>query len=67
MRVQRALDRTVWPHLFGGCHTSRDPVGEIGAAGFTDVSFRRLLVPKEGPTLPTSFHVLGSARCPVVA
>jgi SAM-dependent methyltransferase len=67
MRVQRALDRTVWPHLFGGCHTGRDPVGEIGAAGFTDVSFRRLLVPKEGPTLPTSFHVLGSARCPVVA
>jgi SAM-dependent methyltransferase len=64
MRVQRALDGTVWPHLFGGCHTGRDPVGEIGAAGFTNVSFRRLLVPQSGPVLPTSFHVLGSARCP---
>lgn len=63
-RVQRALDGTVWPRLFGGCHTSRDPVGEIGAAGFTDISFRRLLVPQDGPVLPTSFHVLGSARCP---
>ncbi|HEV7628035.1 MAG TPA: class I SAM-dependent methyltransferase [Streptomyces sp.] len=64
MRAQRALDATVWPRLFGGCHTGRDPVGEIGAAGFTNVSFRRLLVPQDGPVLPSSFHVLGSARCP---
>lgn len=64
LKVQRALDRTVWPLLFGGCHTSRDPVREVGAAGFTRISFRRLLVPQEGPTLPTSFHVLGSARAP---
>ncbi|MFC4497120.1 class I SAM-dependent methyltransferase [Streptomyces ovatisporus] len=64
MRIQRVLDRTVWPMLFGGCHTSRDPVGDIGAAGFTDISFRRLLVPKEGPVFPSSFHVLGSARRP---
>jgi ubiquinone/menaquinone biosynthesis C-methylase UbiE len=64
VRLQRALDSTVWPRLFGGCHTGRDPVGEIGAAGFTDVSFRRLLVPQGGPALPSSFHVLGSARCP---
>lgn len=64
LRVQRTLDATVWPHLFGGCHTGRDPVGEIGAAGFTEISFRRLLVPENGPVLPSSFHVLGSARCP---
>ncbi|WP_181765083.1 class I SAM-dependent methyltransferase [Streptomyces albidus (ex Kaewkla and Franco 2022)] len=64
MRFQRALDRTVWPHLFGGCHTGRDPVGEIGAAGFTNVSFRRLLVPQDGPVFPSSFHVLGRADCP---
>lgn len=64
MRLQRALDRTVWPRLFGGCHTGGDPVGEIGAAGFTNVSFRRLLVPQDGPVLPSSFHVLGRARCP---
>lgn len=64
IRLQRALDATVWPRLFGGCHTGRDPVGEIRAAGFTDVSCRRLLVPESGPVLPTSFHVLGSARRP---
>ena len=64
MRLQRALDRTVWPRVFGGCHTGRDPVGEIGTAGFTNVSFRRLLVPREGPVFPSSFHVLGSARRP---
>ena len=23
-RMQRALDATVWPHLFGGCHLGRD-------------------------------------------
>lgn len=64
MRLQRLLDRTVWPMLFGGCHTGRDPVGDIGTAGFADVSFRRLLVPAEGPVFPSSFHVLGSARRP---
>lgn len=63
-RFQRVLDRTVWPRLFGGCHTGRDPVGEISAAGFTEVSFRRLLVPERGPVFPSSFHVLGSARRP---
>ncbi|WP_314173677.1 class I SAM-dependent methyltransferase [Streptomyces winkii] len=63
-RFQRAADATVWPLLFGGCHTYRDPVGEIEAAGFTDLSFRRLRVPEDGPALPASFHVLGSARRP---
>lgn len=63
-RFQRVLDGTVWPLLFGGCHTSRDPVGEITAAGFTEVSFRRLLVPKDGPVFPSSFHVLGGALRP---
>lgn len=64
LRFQRVLDATVWPLLLGGCHTSRDPVGAIKAAGFTDVSFRRLVVPQDSPVLPSSFHVLGSARRP---
>ncbi|OEU94486.1 methyltransferase type 11 [Streptomyces abyssalis] len=64
LRFQRVLDATVWPLLLGGCHTSRDPVGLIKEAGFTDVSFRRLVVPQDGPVLPSSFHVLGSARRP---
>lgn len=64
LRAQRILDATVWPRLFGGCHTSRDPVGEITAAGFTDLTFRRLTVPADGPAQPSSFLVLGRARRP---
>ncbi|MFD9333894.1 class I SAM-dependent methyltransferase [Streptomyces sp. NPDC060028] len=60
--VQRALDRTVWPHLFGGCHTSRDPVAAIEAAGFRIVSRRGFRLPARGPALPTSYCVIGSAR-----
>lgn len=63
-RVQRALDRTVWPKLFGGCHVARDPLAAIEQAGFTGLELRRLRVPESGPPLPHSFHVLGSARCP---
>ncbi|MBA0051163.1 class I SAM-dependent methyltransferase [Streptomyces sp. AJS327] len=64
LRTQRALDRGLWPALFGGCHTGRDPVGLVRSAGFTDLSFRRTLVTGGGPALPSSFHYLGSARRP---
>lgn len=60
--VQRALDRTVWPRLFGGCHTARDPLASIEAAGFRIVSHRAFRLPERGPALPTSYCVLGSAR-----
>ncbi len=62
--VQSALDRTVWPLLCGGCHTGRDPVSLIEETGFELVACRRMRVPEGGPPLPTSFHVLGSARLP---
>ncbi|GGS12115.1 methyltransferase type 11 [Streptomyces aureoverticillatus] len=62
--VQRALDRTVWPPLFGGCHVGRDTVGALRAAGFELGPYRQLLVPARGPRLPTSYCVLGSARRP---
>ncbi|MFF8606507.1 class I SAM-dependent methyltransferase [Streptomyces sp. NPDC015346] len=61
-RTQRALDRTVWPLLFGGCHTGRDPLAAIEAAGFERIAHRDFLVPEKGPRLPTSFCVLGAAR-----
>ncbi|GAA3368664.1 class I SAM-dependent methyltransferase [Streptomyces sannanensis] len=64
--VQRALDRTVWPLLFGGCHTARDPLAAIEAAGFEIDGYRRLRVPEHGPTLPTSACVLGTARRPAL-
>ncbi|WP_030686204.1 class I SAM-dependent methyltransferase [Streptomyces globisporus] len=61
-RVQRGLDRTVWPLLFGGCHTSRAPLAAIEAAGFDLVSYRSFDVPEQGPRLPSSPCVLGTAR-----
>ncbi|MFD4247799.1 class I SAM-dependent methyltransferase [Streptomyces sp. NPDC058525] len=60
--VQRTLDRTVWPFLFGGCHTSRDPLAAVEAAGFRIVSQRAFRLPERGPALPTSYCVIGSAR-----
>ncbi|MFD5101710.1 class I SAM-dependent methyltransferase [Streptomyces albidochromogenes] len=62
--AQRVLDRTVWPVLFGGCHTARDPLAAITAAGFDLGAYRRLSVPENGPRLPSSPCVLGVAHRP---
>ncbi|MET9375728.1 class I SAM-dependent methyltransferase [Streptomyces sp. NPDC002992] len=61
-RAQRVLDRTVWPLLFGGCHTARGPLAAIEAAGFAPVTYRSFTVPEQGPRLPSSYCVLGTAR-----
>ncbi|MBX7553056.1 class I SAM-dependent methyltransferase [Streptomyces sp. NPDC004232] len=57
--TQQALDRTVWPVLFGGCHVAREPVEALREAGFELGPYRRLLLPEQGPKLPTSYGVLG--------
>ncbi|MFJ4879362.1 class I SAM-dependent methyltransferase [Streptomyces sp. NPDC088745] len=62
--LQRGLDRTVWPLLFGNCHTSRDPLAAIRAAGLELGAHRRLDIPGKGPRLPSSACVLGVARRP---
>jgi SAM-dependent methyltransferase len=62
--TQRALDRTLWPPLNGGCHLARDPVAALRDAGFELGPYRRMLMPETGPRLPTSYCVLGSARRP---
>jgi SAM-dependent methyltransferase len=59
--TQRALDRMGWPLLNGNCHLSRDPVAALRDAGFVLGPYRRLMLPETGPTLPTSFCVLGTA------
>ncbi|MEU3251106.1 class I SAM-dependent methyltransferase [Streptomyces sp. NPDC006997] len=63
--AQRALDRTVWPPLNGGCHLHRDPVAALRDAGFEPGPYRRLSMPEKGPRLPSSFCVLGTAWRPV--
>ncbi|MEU2870120.1 class I SAM-dependent methyltransferase [Streptomyces olivoreticuli] len=62
--VQRALDATVWPVLFGGCHTAREPLAAIEAAGFELGAYRRLRVPASRMPTPASPCVLGVARRP---
>ncbi|MFC8829048.1 class I SAM-dependent methyltransferase [Streptomyces sp. NPDC057137] len=63
-RVQRVLDRTVWPRLMGGCHTARDTLAAIREAGFEFGAYRSLRVPDPGPRTPTSPCVLGVAYRP---
>ncbi|MFI7342717.1 class I SAM-dependent methyltransferase [Streptomyces sp. NPDC050085] len=62
--VQSALDRMVWPRLFGGCHVGRDALGALREAGFELGAYRELVMPERGPRLPTSYCVLGTARRP---
>ncbi|MGW2181067.1 class I SAM-dependent methyltransferase [Streptomyces sp. NPDC001732] len=64
--TQRALDRTVWPLVAGGCHTARDTLAAIERAGFVLESYRRVRMPERGIQLPTSSCVLGVARRPGV-
>ncbi|MFI6650130.1 class I SAM-dependent methyltransferase [Streptomyces sp. NPDC050529] len=60
--TQHALDRTVWPLMAGGCHTSRDALAAIQAAGFVVETYRKVNMPEGGIRLPTSSCVLGVAR-----
>jgi ubiquinone/menaquinone biosynthesis C-methylase UbiE len=61
-RWQRFADRTFWPRAFGGCHTARDTVAAIEAAGFA-VERRRDLVPDSVPGfLPVAPQTIGVAR-----
>ncbi|MCC3768595.1 class I SAM-dependent methyltransferase [Streptomyces sp. UNOC14_S4] len=62
--VQYVLDATVWPLLMGGCHTARDPLAAIRAAGFELGAYRRLRVPEARIPNPVSPCVLGVARRP---
>lgn len=62
--TQRALDRTVWPVLNGGCHVSRDPVAALRAAGFDLGPYRQVMMPENGPRTPASYCVLGTAWRP---
>ncbi|MGC9664927.1 class I SAM-dependent methyltransferase [Planosporangium sp. 12N6] len=63
-RVQRFVDATIWPALCGGCHTSRDTVAAIHAAGFVITEVDRFRFPDLPVALAAAPHVLGSATRP---
>jgi ubiquinone/menaquinone biosynthesis C-methylase UbiE len=60
-RMQRLLDATIWPRMFGGCHTSRDAAAQITAAGFDITDVSRYQFPETRLFIPTSPHVQGVA------
>ena len=61
-RFQQFVDATVWPRLFGNCHTHRDTERAIIAAGFEmDTSRREWTLPAWAP-FPVSELALGRAR-----
>jgi SAM-dependent methyltransferase len=65
-RVQRLAD-TLWPLLAGGCHTSRDTLGAITAAGFRLGSLRRMRIPDSRLPWPNAPHAVGAAYRPAAA
>ena len=62
--LQRLADATVWPRLFGNCHTHRHTEQAIVGSGFRiDTSRRELTMPAWVP-LPVSEFALGRAVRP---
>ncbi|MET7752846.1 class I SAM-dependent methyltransferase [Micromonospora sp. NPDC005367] len=66
-RMQRLADATVWPTLFGGCHTGRDTAAAVTAAGFAIDELHRFKFPATGPSSPAAPHILGRAVNPTAA
>ncbi|MEB4210329.1 class I SAM-dependent methyltransferase [Mycobacterium sp. 94-17] len=63
-RLQRVADATLWPRLFGNCHTHRDTERSIVEAGFTvETSRSEFTLPAWAP-LPVSELLLGRASRP---
>jgi ubiquinone/menaquinone biosynthesis C-methylase UbiE len=62
-RFQRVVD-VVWPRVGGGCHTSRDTLAAIEAAGFEVERVRRFSFRPSLAVAPVSPHVIGVARRP---
>ena len=61
--LQRVLD-VAWPHMFGGCHTSRDTASAIADAGFEVERVRTFTFRPAIFAAPVAPHVIGVARRP---
>ena len=62
-RLQRLLD-PVWQAFGGGCHSGRDTLAAIAAAGFVIDHAERFRVPDNKVPSITAPHVLGAAHLP---
>jgi SAM-dependent methyltransferase len=62
--MQRVADATLWPRLFGNCHTHRDTEQTIEAAGFIVKTARRTWTLPRWVPLPVAEFALGRAVKP---
>jgi len=62
-RVQRLVD-PVWQAIGGGCHSARDTLAAIAAAGFVIDRAERFRFPDNQVPSVTAPHVLGAAHRP---
>ncbi|MEB3068727.1 class I SAM-dependent methyltransferase [[Mycobacterium] vasticus] len=62
--LQRLADATIWPRLFGNCHTHRDTERMITDAGFVVQASRRGHQFPAWAPVPVSEFALGSAARP---
>lgn len=60
-RLQRIADATVWPRLFGNCHTHRHTEQSIVSAGFDVAGSRREWTMPRWVPLPVSEFAIGRA------
>lgn len=63
-RLQRVADATLWPRMFGNCHTHRDTEATIRSAGFEVETARRTWTLPRWVPLPVSEFAVGRARRP---
>jgi SAM-dependent methyltransferase len=63
-RAQRLADATLWPRLFGNCHTHRDTERSIADAGFAVANARHEWVLPAWVPLPSSETAIGRAVRP---
>jgi ubiquinone/menaquinone biosynthesis C-methylase UbiE len=61
-RLQRFVDATFWPRLFGGCHTTRDTEAALLASGFAVEERERFSVRPTLLATPVAPRILGRAR-----
>jgi ubiquinone/menaquinone biosynthesis C-methylase UbiE len=61
-RLQRLLDGSVWPRLFGGCHTSRDTAETLQRSPFTVDAYERFSFRPTLLGIPVAPRILGRAR-----
>ncbi|WP_326545659.1 class I SAM-dependent methyltransferase [Mycolicibacterium sp. ND9-15] len=64
-RLQKIADATVWPRLFGNCHTHRNTEDSIVGAGFAVSGARREWTMPRWLPLPVAEFAIGRAVKPV--